>query len=116
MTNAEIIMNERIHLMEQNKIGTTGRKLKAIVMKDGVEEVRIFDEPEEIHTFAAWKKLGYSIKKGEKAVAKFHIWKYTEKVVEAENGEDEETIKNMFMKASCFFAQSQVEKTEQRAG
>lgn len=116
MTNAEIIMDARIRLMEENKIGTTGRKLKAVIIIDGEEQEKIFDEPEEIHTFSAWKKLGYSIKKGEKAVAKFHIWKYTEKVIETEDGEDEETIKNMFMKNSCFFAQSQVERTEKRAG
>lgn len=116
MTNAEIIMHESIRLMKEGKIGTTGRKFKAVFIVNGEEQERIIDEPEEIHTFAAWKNLGYSVKKGEKAVAKFHIWKYTEKVIEAEEGEDEETIKRMFMKSACFFAQSQVEKTEKRAG
>lgn len=105
MTNAQIIFNERVRLMEENKIGTTGR---TILVQDNEGNELELAEPEEIHTFAAWKSLGYSVKKGEKAVAKFTIWKYAEKKVE--EGKDEETIKNMFMKSSCFFAQSQVEK------
>ena len=31
------------------------------------------------HTFAAWKKAGYIVKKGQKAAFKADIWKYVEK-------------------------------------
>lgn len=108
MTNAEIIFNERVNLMEAGKIGTTGRKLVVETTEGNKIEIQ---EPEQIHTYQAWKSLGYQVKKGEKAVAKFHIWKYTEKVIE--NGEDEETIKNMFMKCSAFFSASQVESVKE---
>lgn len=70
--------------------------------------------PEAIHTFALWKQLGYSVKKGEKAIAKFAIWKHTSKTVENEDGEEEEKT-NMFLKTAAFFKLSQVEKITQRA-
>lgn len=31
------------------------------------------------HTFAEWKRLGYSVKKGEKAALTCMLWKYTDK-------------------------------------
>ena len=105
MTNVDIIMAERIELMKQGKIGTTGRVLK--FMDDAGEE-RTFQEPEEIHTFAAWKSAGYVVRKGEKAIAKFPVWKYSTKTVENDDGEEEEKSR-MFMKTAAFFARSQVE-------
>ena len=72
--------------------------------EDGARQVEM---PEEIHTFQAWKSLGYSVKKGEKAIAKFPIWKYTSKKVETEDGEEETS--NMFMKTAAVFKMSQVE-------
>ena len=61
---------------------------------------------EEIHTFQKWKSLGYSVKRGEKAVASFTIWKHTTKT-DKESGEEETA---MFMKKAAFFSTSQVEK------
>ena len=61
---------------------------------------------EEIHTFQHWKSLGYSVRKGEKAVATFPIWKYATK---KKSDEDEEPSGKMFLKNSAFFASSQVE-------
>lgn len=61
---------------------------------------------EEIHTFQRWKAMGYSVRKGEKAVAKFPIWKMGTK--KNDEGETEETGR-MFMKMSAFFSASQVE-------
>lgn len=61
---------------------------------------------EEIHTFQRWKAMGYSVKKGEHAIAKFPIWKMGTK--KDEDGE-EETTGRMFMKTSAFFKTSQVE-------
>ena len=83
MTNAEIIAIEMFTLI-----------------KDGT-----ITADEEIHTFAMWKAMGYSIKKGEKAIAKFPIWKFTSKETEDGNTDDK-----MFMKMSCFFSTRQVTK------
>jgi hypothetical protein len=80
------------------------------VMLIAIEEARLIQEgkmreDEELHTFKKWQSLGYSIKKGEKAVAKFPIWKHTVKATE--EGDEEA---HMFMKMSCFFSTSQVER------
>lgn len=61
---------------------------------------------EEIHTFQRWKALGYSVKKGEHAIAKFPIWKMGTK--KDEDGE-EKTTGRMFLKTSAFFSSRQVE-------
>jgi len=105
MTNEQIIMNERFHLMEKGIIKGTGKFIKALIVNsEGIEEERNIEIPEEIHTYAHWRELGYQVQKGQKAIAKFGVWKYTEK--EKENGEKD---KRMFIKHSAFFAPSQVE-------
>ena len=91
MTNAEIIFRESMDLVKEGKL-------------DLINEL-----PEPIHTFAVWKSLGYSVKKGEKAIAKITIWKYTSRKTEDENGEEIETGK-CFPKLSAFFKSSQVER------
>ena len=97
--------------MKENKIKGTGEFI-VIEKEDGTKEK--MEMPEQIHTFAAWKKLGYIVKKGEKAVAKFAIWKYTEKQKPEEeltgNPIEDAPITNMFMKMSAFFTAGQVEK------
>lgn len=105
MTNAQIIFNEAVELMKNGKIGTTGRQFE---VEDENGNKMILDEPEDIHTFQAWKKLGYCVKKGEKAVAQFHIWKCVSKEVENSEGMTEEQ-KKMFMKKASFFSASQVQ-------
>lgn len=66
----------------------------------------LMNADEEIHTFQRWKALGYSVKKGEHAIAKFPVWKMgTKKDADGE----EETTGRMFMKTSAFFKTSQVE-------
>lgn len=65
---------------------------------------------EDAHTYAYWKKLGYQVKKGEKAKFKCQIWKYTSKKVE-EKGEEKEKS-SMFMKMASFFTESQVEEIQ----
>lgn len=102
MTNEMIVLNARFELMKQGKVDSTGRMLE-YVGADG-EAVRV-PEPEEIHTFARWKEMGFSVKKGEKAVAKLPIWKHTAKVND-ETGEEEDA--RMFLKTSAFFARHQV--------
>ncbi len=79
MNNAQIIFNESIDLMKDGIIGTTGRKITVEYEKDGEMVKETIDEPEEIHTYKEWQKLGLQVQKGEKAIAKFTIWMYTDK-------------------------------------
>lgn len=111
MTNAMIVLNESVRLMEEGVLEGTGRFVE-IENEDGTTTK--LELPEEIHTFAAWKARGYKVKKGEHAIAKFPIWKYTNKTVENEDGEEEKK-ENMFLKVSAFFKCSQVEKIEREA-
>ena len=91
MTNAEIIYRESIELVKQGV-------LKAIA-----------GQPEPIHTFAKWKSMGYSVKKGEKAIAKITIWKYISRTKTDDDGNEIDDSK-CFPKVSAFFKTSQVEK------
>ena len=104
MTNEQIIFNEACRLMEEGIIGTTGRTFK-MEMEDGsIQDVM---EPEPIHTYQAWKALGYQVKKGEKNIAAFTIWKAQTKKSDEEDGEEKIA---MFMKTAHFFKISQCEK------
>lgn len=102
MTNAQIIFTAEQELAKDGKISYTGRTFEA---QDENGETVIIRETEPIHTFQAWKELGYSVKKGQKAIVKLTIWKHTTKT-------DEETgqqTSKMFMKTASFFSASQVE-------
>ena len=59
MTNNEIIFWESYELMKQGKIKGTGR---IIEMETENGRVQV-EEPEALHTFAAWKQLGYVSRK-----------------------------------------------------
>lgn len=105
MTNAEIILRESIKLAKEGIIKTTDRMIEV----DG----QAVQEPEEIHTFNAWKMMGYTVKKGEHAKASFPIWKF--KANKKDKKEDEldgegETGK-MFMAKAFFFTEDQVQPT-----
>ena len=113
MTNEQIIQNAQLALMDASKIGSTGRTMEYI---DGEGNKITMPEPEPIHTFQYWKACGYSVKKGEKAVAKLTIWKHTTKQHEIPADADETTAAilaepetHLFMKTSAFFALSQVQ-------
>lgn len=109
MTNAQIIMNESINLLEAGIIKGTGRMLEAVIVdKNGNETKKLVEEPEAIHTYATWKQLGYQVKKGQKAKASFLIWKYVEGKKQEES--EEEPDSKMFMKKAHFFTMDQVEK------
>ena len=108
MTNAQIIFNHSIDLMQQGILTGTGRYI-TVTANDGTEQA--IEIPEEIHTFAAWKQFGYAVKKGEHAIASFPVWKYSERATESETDDGEtETTGHMFMKKAFFFKASQVEK------
>lgn len=106
MTNEMIILEESVRLMNEGVLAGTG-KFITVENKDGTKKQ--LEIPEDIHTFNGWKERGYAVKKGEKAIAKFTIWKHKSRKVTNEDGEEEETT-NMFMKTAAFFKFSQVEK------
>lgn len=109
MTNAEIIMITKTALYDAGILKGTGRMLEA---KDAEGNPIEIPEIEDIHTFAAWQRLGYKVKKGEHAVAKFAIWKHFSKKVEVEDGDgDTKTIDKgrMFLKDAFWFTRAQVE-------
>lgn len=103
MTNADIIFNESQKLAKEGIIAYTGREF---VFEDDNGNQIIVKETEPIHTYNAWKELGFQVQKGQKAVAQFVIWKY--KASKNEETDEEETGK-MFMKRASFFKASQVE-------
>ncbi len=111
MTNAEIILDQRLNLMKEGILKGTGRffTYKVINGETGVEEERTLEEPEAIHTFSAWKELGYCVKKGEHAKASFTIWKYVDSK-KSDDETDEEKGGRCFMKKAHFFTADQVEK------
>ena len=85
-----------------------GIKNEVLIALQEAELIRagLMSADEEIHTFQRWKALGYSVKKGEHAIAKFPVWKPSTK--KDDDGE-ETTTGRMFMKTSAFFKTSQVE-------
>ena len=109
MTNAMIILLESVDLMEQGILQGTG---EFITVEDAEGNEKQLEIPEPIHTFAMWKSMGYKVKKGEHAIAKFPIWKMG-KAKKKADGEEEQKGKQkqrMFLKTSHFFKASQVEK------
>lgn len=71
------------------------------------------------HTFAEWKRMGYSVKKGQHAAMVVNLWKYTEKPgraakeAAAQAGQDApETDPHFYMARSHLFNRLQVEKVE----
>jgi hypothetical protein len=127
MTNAQIIFNQSMKLMEEGKIGTTGRTL-TMIGEDGSKTT--VNEPEAIHTFAEWKRLGYMVQKGQKAIAKFSIWNFSSKkhnltadeaskmnqaIVAGrkyEEGEEITTDSHYYMHTAAFFTMSQTTAAE----
>lgn len=85
-----------------------GIKNEVLIAMQEAELIRagLMSADEELHTFQRWKAMGYSVKKGEHAIAKFPVWKMGTK--KDDDGE-EETTGRMFMKTSAFFKTSQVE-------
>jgi len=120
MTNREIIFMESMRLMEAGVLHGSG-VYAVITDAEGAE--RRVELPEAIHTFAAWKRAGYCVKRGEHAVACFPVWKYTERrrtqaegAENAENGDEapdadgSQAGGRMYMRKAFFFTAAQVEK------
>ena len=111
MTNEQIILQNSVALMESGIIGTTGRTFE---VENGDGTKKTIQEPEPIHTFAAWKSLGYTVMRGQKAIAKFPIWRHQNAGTRKnrKTGTEESTEEKMFLTDAFFFAQSQVEPLE----
>ena len=111
MTNAEIIMRERMELAEQGILATSP---DTFIDVDG-EEVEM-EVPEEIHTFDYWKNAGRCVKYGEHAVAKFAVWSPTKasrkEQAEAEAKGEKPKMK-MYMRMTSFFKKDQTETLEE---
>lgn len=106
MTNEKIIYDAAIAA----KLYTED-EAAAILMKAGTLP---------LHTFPEWKRLGYSVKKGEKAAVAVHLWKYTTKpskaaIEKAEKaGKDVDALEadpHYYKKLSYLFTDKQVKPT-----
>ena len=71
------------------------------------------------HTFAEWKRMGYSVKKGQHAALVCNLWKYTDKPGKAAKeaaaaaGQDApETDPHFYVAKSHLFNALQVEKSK----
>lgn len=69
-----------------------------------------------VDTFAGWKRKGYKVKAGEKAVFKVPIWKPSKKKTVENETEDEEKKQQsrMYLVTAAFFTDKQVEKVEEQ--
>lgn len=81
MKNEDIIENERRKLLEKSLIGAN----------------------EELHTYAEWRRRGFTVQKGCYAISKVILWKHK---ISRRNGEVKEVI---FQKNASLFATHQVE-------
>lgn len=90
MTNQMIILMERIRLMDEGIIGTTGRS----VTIETDEGTKTLEEPEYIFTVSEWNKRGFRINKGETHIAECLIWKKDKggKKANPEDSEESEEI------------------------
>lgn len=105
MTNAAIVFFHQQELLEAGKIKSTGRMIEVVT----AEGIKMFPEAEPIHTYQHWKELGYQVRKGEKAVADFSVWKYTSKAKD-EPEEEAQEKGYCFMKKAFWFSASQVDR------
>ena len=99
MTNEQIIGTERIRLMNEGLIGTTGKEIE-ITDENGL--TKTIKEPDEIHTYQVWKNLGQQVRRGSKAITKLKIWKRVP-------GKTEDLPDKMFLCTASFFSRSQCE-------
>ena len=63
----------------------------------------------ELYTFATWKRLGFSVKKGEKSTHVVALWKYAEKKKKDEDGEEKQSGGYCVTRNMHLFTREQVE-------
>lgn len=115
LTNEMIILNERLRLLKEGVLKSTGRTLE---FTDDAGECHKYEEPEPIHSFSYWKNTGRIVKKGSKAIAAFPIW-IMKKKKKNDNDDidakyDEEDEKQMYLKKTFFFTYDQTEEVRDR--
>ena len=95
MTNADIIYTEAI----ENEIYT--KEQAEAIIKSGKD----FG----LHTYKVWQKLGYQVKKGQKAKITTNLWRYRDEKTD----KDGNVIKQAgyYMTKAHLFTKEQVEKT-----
>lgn len=65
-------------------------------------------------TFAEWKKRGYMVQKGEKAIIKTKLWMKSKKKIDKSKGDDPENINEHFvLVTACLFSENQVKRMEE---
>lgn len=105
MTNAQLIFNASVKLMQDGTIQGTGRFFE---FQDDAGEVHRIEEPEALHTYDAWRQIGRQVKRGEKCKARIDIWKMGKgKKQEEADGETEKG--RFFLKTAYFFTLDQTE-------
>lgn len=96
MTNLEIIANEII--------------ARGLATEEQVERTLAKGKMLPFMTYQEWKRHGYIVKKGEKALFVTRLWKAKSRKVEDENG-DEKVVFDSFVQPYCYiFGGHQVEK------
>ena len=111
LTNAMIIFNESMRLMDEGVLKGSGKYIE-VEKEDGTTEK--IELPEPIHTYKHWQELGYQVKRGETSFIKFDTWyfKKGKKFVEAESGEEREGRGKCYMRLTSFFTMAQVKKND----
>ena len=61
-----------------------------------------------LYTYAAWRSMGYQVKKGERCRHRVQMWKHTEKTIEQDG--EEKTVGRCFHKVVNLFEAEQVER------
>ena len=90
MTNVQIIEQAKLKLVADGKI-----------------------KPEdEIHTYKHWKKLGYQVLRGEKAVVSLNIWQHFQKNQPEDEEDPKEPESRMRIRKAYFFSSQQVFSVE----
>ena len=107
ITNAQILFNEGQRLLGEGILKPTGRIMRYQMPTGEIIEA---PEPEPFHTFQAWKSIGYKVRKGEHAIARIWIWKYTRGKMPEDCDPEMEPAGHCIWKEACFFSASQVEK------
>ncbi|MCR5785690.1 MAG: ssDNA-binding domain-containing protein [Eubacterium sp.] len=95
MTNTQIIINEAL----VNEVYTE-EQIEKYMLKG--------DLP--LHTFAEWQKLGFKVKKGERARITTKLWKMSKKGKIEANNDEEEKKEHFFLTKAFLFTKEQVEK------
>lgn len=106
MTNNETIYSEAI--------------AAGIYTQEQADAILAAGRPLPIHTFPEWLRMGYGVKKGEKAAIKTRLWKYTTKPTKAAReaaelaGKEPDADPHYYLAPAYLFTAAQVQPTQDR--